>query len=216
MSYQLQQHAGRTVLIDPDTNEKPIAVDFLGGHSDHRRRYGGGKGQLIAKAVGVKRYGAPSVLDVTAGLGEDGFVLACLGCRVLMLERDPIIAALLSDGLQRFHDDPESGGIQLAFQAVDALIYLQALARDARPDVIYMDPMFPQSDKTAAVKKAMRALRSIVGDDSDASAVFELALKRAKKRVVVKRPRYAPTLTTAAPDSVYRGQSGRFDVYLLS
>ncbi|MGL9773657.1 MAG: class I SAM-dependent methyltransferase [Sodalis sp. (in: enterobacteria)] len=57
--------------------------------------------KAVAKAVGIKGQGLPDVVDATAGLGRDAFVLACLGCRVQMFERHPVMAALLKNGLRR-------------------------------------------------------------------------------------------------------------------
>jgi len=91
----------------------PVYVDFIEGALGHRIKYGGGKGQLIAKAVGLNKIKNPYVLDVTAGLGRDAFVLANLGCRVLMLERSPIVAALLEDGLQRAREVEEFAQLDL-------------------------------------------------------------------------------------------------------
>jgi 16S rRNA (guanine1516-N2)-methyltransferase len=80
----------------------PVRCDFAGGAAKHRRLFGGGKGQDIAKAVGLNHKGfKPKVLDLTAGLGRDSFVLASLGASLLMLERHPIVFALLEDGLAR-------------------------------------------------------------------------------------------------------------------
>ena len=70
----------------------PIRAEFAEGSVDHRRKFGGGKGQMIAKAVGVKAGVYPRVLDATAGLGKDAFVLATLGCHLQMLERSPVAA----------------------------------------------------------------------------------------------------------------------------
>ena len=89
---QLQQTTHRT---------KPIYVDFLSAATEYQRHKGGGKNQLIARAVGIKAGYRPTVIDATAGLGQDGFVLASLGCTVCYLERSQIIAALLQDGLER-------------------------------------------------------------------------------------------------------------------
>lgn len=215
--FELKMLEGRLVLTSKQMSQQaPVYVDFLAGKSHHRRQYGGGKGQLIARAVGVKRYGNPSVLDITAGLGADAFVVACLGCKVTMLERNPTVAALLRDGLERFFKDPVSEGVSLQLQESDALTYLRQLSPDNRPDVIYVDPMFPHSKKTAEVKKEMRMLRQLVGDDPDIASAFEYALQVALKRVVVKRPRLAPLISEREPDLVFKGQSGRFDVYLLS
>ena len=87
----------------------PIYVDFAGGVLAHRRRFGGGRGQSVARAVGLKGRVNPRVMDATAGLGRDAFILLCLGCRVHMVERSPIIAALLRDGLERASRNPEIG-----------------------------------------------------------------------------------------------------------
>lgn len=86
-----------------------IRVDFAGGTMAHRRRFGGGRGEAVAKAAGIKKSYLPSVVDATAGLGRDAFVLASLGCHVRMIERHPVVAALLDDGLQRAYRDSEIG-----------------------------------------------------------------------------------------------------------
>ena len=87
-----------------------IFVDFVGGAMAHRRKFGGGRGEAVAKAVGIKGDYLPDVVDATAGLGRDAFVLASVGCRVRMLERNPVVAALLDDGLARGYADAEIGG----------------------------------------------------------------------------------------------------------
>src|SRR5690606_16884554 len=85
----------------------PVRVDFVEGAAAHRRLYGGGSGQMIAKAVGVQAGIRPRILDATAGLGRDAFVLASLGCDMTLIERQPLVAALLEDGLQRALRDLE-------------------------------------------------------------------------------------------------------------
>ena len=84
-------------------------MDFVEGAVAHRRKFGGGRGQSIAKAVGLKSGAMPTVVDATAGLGRDAFVLASLGCKVTLIERSPVVAALLQDGLARAAQDPEIG-----------------------------------------------------------------------------------------------------------
>ncbi|MCB1827423.1 MAG: class I SAM-dependent methyltransferase [Coxiellaceae bacterium] len=196
----------------PHSRLSPINVDFLGGQLGHRRAYGGGKGQLIAKAVGLQKTKALTVVDVTAGLGKDAFVLATLGCRVTMIERSPIMCALLQDGLTRFYQDPRSDQIQLSLLCQNSIVYLQQL--DKKPDVIYIDPMYPERTKSSLVKKEMRMIKTIVGDDVDADALLFAALGKAQKRVVVKRPKGAPSLAGKKPSHVYAGKSIRYDVYI--
>ncbi len=199
---------------------KPIYVDFLSGAVAHRHQYGGGRGQLIARAVGLqnkkdvkRRY--PKVLDLTAGLGRDAFVLATLGCDVTMVERSAIIATLLQDGLLRAQNAQDwFSQLKLRLVVDDAHDYLQTLSDDNKPDVIYLDPMFPDSKKSALVKKEMRYLKEVVGDDLDAGALLPLAFAKAKYRVVVKRAKLAPTLTETEPSLTIKGKSSRYDVYI--
>ncbi len=199
----------------------PIRAEFTEGAVDHRRKFGGGKGQMIAKAVGIKAGVYPRVLDATAGLGKDSFVLATLGCHVTMMERSPIVHCLLNNGLERAREfavqDRELGAVMSRMQLVqqDSRAYLQTLAADQYPDVIYLDPMFPERNKTADVKKDMAAFHSLVGKDEDADALLPLALAHANYRVVVKRPRKAPLLNNQAPSYQLEGKSSRYDIYAI-
>ena len=191
-----------------------VRVDFVKGALAHRRLHGGGSGQMIAKAVGIQPGVRPRVLDVTAGLGRDAFVLAQLGCPLTLIERQPIIAALLADGLERARSDAEVGPIveRMRLLRGNAITLMQGWS-DEIPQVIYVDPMFPHRDKSALVKKEMRVFRPLVGDDDDAPALLAAALDLASHRVVVKRPRKAPPIEGPAPGYVLEGKSSRYDIY---
>ncbi|WP_027251481.1 class I SAM-dependent methyltransferase [Photobacterium halotolerans] len=197
-----------------------VFVDLAGGAAAHRRKFGGGRGQAIAKAVGLKSGVTPTVLDATAGLGRDAFVLASLGCRVQMVERHPVVAALLEDGLRRACADAEIGGwvrermSLLHATSQHALADLAAEPGYILPDVVYLDPMFPHKKKSALVKKEMRVFQSLVGADMDADQLLTPALTLANKRVVVKRPDYAPWLDGQSPSTVITTKKNRFDVYV--
>ncbi|WP_239953407.1 16S rRNA (guanine(1516)-N(2))-methyltransferase RsmJ [Pantoea sp. Z09] len=191
-----------------------IFVDFVSGAMAHRRRFGGGRGEAVAKAVGVKSGYLPDVVDATAGLGRDAFVLAAIGCRVRMLERHPVVAALLDDGLQRGYQDAEIGGWLRERLTLIHAPSAQALGDiSPAPDVVYLDPMYPHRQKSAMVKKEMRVFQSLVGADEDADALLEPARRLAKKRIVVKRPDYAPPLAGVATQSAVVTKSHRFDIY---
>ena len=191
-----------------------IFVDFVSGAMAHRRKFGGGRGEAVAKAVGIKGGYLPNVVDATAGLGRDAFVLAALGCRVRMLERHPVVAALLEDGLQRGYADSEIGGWLRERLTLLHVASQQALSDIApAPDVVYLDPMYPHRQKSAMVKKEMRVFQSLVGADEDADALLEPARRLAKKRIVVKRPDYAPPLAGVVTQSAVVTKSHRFDIY---
>ena len=192
----------------------PVRVDFVEGALAHRRQQGGGNGQMIAKAVGVQPGIRPIILDATAGLGRDAFVLAGLGCQLSLIERQPIIAALLADGLQRGRLDPEIEPIMQRMRLLQGnAIALMHAWQDEAPQVIYLDPMFPERTKTSLVKKEMRVFRPLVGDDDDAPELLAAALELASHRVVIKRPRKAPSIPGQLPGYVIEGKSSRFDIY---
>ncbi|MEZ8742370.1 class I SAM-dependent methyltransferase, partial [Photobacterium swingsii] len=197
-----------------------VYVDLAGGAASHRRKFGGGRGQAIAKAVGLKGGVMPKVLDGTAGLGRDAFVLASLGCKVQMVERHPVVAALLDDGLTRAKQDAEIGGwvserlSLLHASSQQALLDLADNADFEAPDVVYLDPMYPHKKKSALVKKEMRVFQSLVGADLDADGLLTPALALATKRVVVKRPDYAEFLDLVKPSTAIETKKNRFDVYV--
>ncbi|MDX1727815.1 MAG: class I SAM-dependent methyltransferase, partial [Pseudoalteromonas tetraodonis] len=143
------------------------------------------------------------------------FVLASLGCKVILHERHPVVAALLYDGLQRAYNDSEIGqwmqqNMSLIFGSSHTLL----AQCNSVPDVVYLDPMFPHREKSALVKKEMRVFQELVGGDTDADDLLEFAYPLASKRVVVKRPDYAPFLNDKTPSMQIKTKKNRFDVYV--
>lgn len=205
-------------------NKKPdlineLLIDFASASNNYRRLHGGGNGQPIAKAVGIKTYGLPlNIIDATAGLGQDAFVLASLGCNVTMLERSPEMAGLLTHALQNGALHTEIAAIISKMRLIvgDAYLILSELTAAQYPDVVYLDPMFPERNKTALVKKEMRILKNLVGDDLDADKLLSISRRIAKRRVVVKRPRTAPFLDNLQPHASQTGKANRFDIYMPS
>jgi 16S rRNA (guanine1516-N2)-methyltransferase len=194
----------------------PVYADFTGATLRYRLQHGGSRRQMLARALGLKPGFSPHILDATAGLGRDGFVLAALGCHVLMIERNPVIAALLRDGLQRAGHQRETAVImeRIRFVEDDSLFHLPAYCQQIKAQAIYLDPMYPVRIKSALVKKEMRLLRLAAGDDPDAPVLLEAALDQQVGRVVVKRPRLAPPLGGHVPTFTIRGKSSRYDIYL--
>jgi 16S rRNA (guanine1516-N2)-methyltransferase len=198
-----------------NSKEGPIFAEFIDGKMGYRRAQGLGRRQLIGRGVGLKKGESPTILDATPGLGRDGFVLACLGCSVRLVERSVVVAALLQDGLKRAMDDPATCNIiknNISLEVADAKDIMN-LAKKPE-DVVYLDPMYPHRTKSALVKKEMRSLRCVVGGDEDAESLLDCALKYAIKRVVVKRPHPSKPLADLKPDFSINGKKTRFDVYL--
>ena len=196
----------------------PVYVDFVGGVLGFRTRQGNRTKEPLARAIGLKGRTQPTILDATAGLGRDAFILATLGSRVTLVERSPLIAALLRDGLARAlaDDNTRAAAERMELHGGDAVTIMNHCAELERPDVIYLDPMYPHRSKSALVKKEMRVVRALVGEDVDAPQLLAAALRVARKRVVVKRPRPAPELPGIAPSHSLLGSTTRFDVYVCA
>ena len=196
----------------------PISAAFDDGKATHRRIYGGGKGQLIAKAVGLTKGVTPKVLDATAGLGRDAFVLASLGCSVRLFERDPVVSEMLFSALAHAQAsaDQELSEIaqRMSLHPASSIDWLAGQA-DKVADVIYLDPMYPEQGKSAAVKKEMRAFHDIVGQNEDDFLLLEAALAKAEYRVVVKRPRKGVAISGPKPSMQVMGKSSRYDIYTI-
>jgi len=191
-------------------------IDFTHGASGYRLQHNRTIHQPLAKACGVVSGFRPDIVDVTAGLGSDAFVLASLGCRVTLIERSPILGALLADGLARAAKDKKSADIvkkHLTLIIGDAVKQLQRI--DIQPYTVYMDPMYPHRKKSALNKLEMRIIRQLVGDDHDSPDLFQKAINVAANRVVVKRPKDAPAINESQPTHTIDMKNSRFDVYLV-
>ena len=201
--------------VDGGANQGPLFVDFLSGGNSFRRQHNCTIKQPLARAVGIKSGFRPTIVDGTAGMGRDGFVLACLGCSVTMVERSPVLGALLKDGLERAMEDALVGNIlkeKIRLICGDTRTVLAMLPE--KPYTVYLDPMYPKRTGSALNKKEMRIIRSLVGDDQDSSLLLTSALQSAANRVVVKRPKEAAPLAGSPPSHEIRMKNNRFDVYL--
>lgn len=216
---QLFYHDDMVELYDRRLNTT-ISIDFLKGTLAHRQQFGGGRGQAIAKAIGMKSGITPSVLDTTAGLAGDAFVLATLGCSMTLLERSPVIFTLIEDAVERASLNESFAPIlKQGFNIInrDANDYIKEELSEERlpPDVIYIDPMYPHKKKSALVKKDMQILQRLHGLDDNATELLNNALSFAKKRVVVKRPIQAETISEIKPNTSISSKKTRYDIYTI-
>lgn len=168
--------------------------------------------ELLVKAVRVRGVEEIRVFDATAGLGEDSMLLAAAGFSVTMCESDPVIAALLADGLRRAADDPVLSGVvgRMSLVEGDSIEILPSLAE--APDVVYLDPMFPARTKSAAVKKKFQLLHRLESPCADEAPLMDAALAARPRKIVVKRPIKAPVLAGVRPSHSISGKAVRYDV----
>lgn len=174
------------------------------------------------------------VLDAMGGLLKDAIMMAFLGCKVWTHEAHPLVSELVNDGLFRakknlclaeFIEDEQ----RFRFFATDSRLTLEHLLQNPeleRPDLVYLDPMFPPKRKSSIAKREIQWLQRIHAATtamypnfsiSAPELIFELALQVAQKRIIVKRPLIAPPLVAAPSPSFSRNfQSSRFDVYIMA
>ncbi len=217
-SFLAYKNQALTVCLKSANENLEMSIDFVNGRSKHRRQYGGGKSQPMAKACGLYKHPQWSILDATAGLGRDAFVLASLGASVELCEQHPALYGLLVDAAYRATNDPETSCIinRMTFMHVDACLHLNALSSELAPDVVYLDPMYPERKKSAKIKKEMQILQSLVSHSGKARGLLEVALKKARHRVVVKRPKSAKPLIDQKPNYAVSSVNTRYDVYVCS
>jgi 16S rRNA (guanine1516-N2)-methyltransferase len=212
--YLLLITPGYIGLQTPGSNTNAFYIDFLSAASRYRQKNLSVRNENLARALGLKNHKPDKIIDATAGLGRDSFIIASLGISVTMIERSPIINVLLHDAMARAASD-------LNIQPIIQRMHLQQgnatelLTTIERADVIYIDPMFPKRSKSALVKKDMQIFHDLIGHDPEDYQLLNVALTCAVKRVVVKRPKLAAPLANLTPNYSVKGNSSRFDIYLI-
>lgn len=168
--------------------------------------------ELLVRAARVRGAEAPTAVDCTAGLGEDALLLAAAGFSVTLVERDPAIAALLADAIERAGDDSRLAQVADRMRLVvgDAVDVLPQLG--FTPDVVFLDPMFPAKRKDAATNKKLQIFQLLEKPCDDEEALLSAALSAHPRKVVVKRPLKGPALAGAKPSSSLSGKVVRYDI----
>ena len=214
--YQFILDQGRLALISvQNRRQSPVLVDFF-DRAFQRRLAAGLQGQLLGKALGLKNLRTPTVLDATAGLGTDSYLMAHAGCLVTAIERSSAIFALLEDGLRRAVqavDVQESGSAAACRIEIRRGDFLLMDWPDNAYDVVYLDPMFPIDRRKASSGKEMTMLQNIATEDQSESELLSQSLRCARRRVVVKRNRRSRELAGMKPTLRFQGRRLRFDVY---
>ena len=193
-----------------------LKCSFIEGPILHRLKYGKGRGQNLAKAVGMKFNKNRNIIDATAGLGYDSFILASLGAKVTLIERSQKMHTLLQNGIDE--------GISFGGEIEKIVNRMELLFGDSKdilpkltPEVIMIDTMYKDRKKTALVKNNMRLVREIVGPDSDYIELLKVALNCAKNRVVLKQPRYAEPIKEIRKCShQILGKTIRYDIFMTN
>ena len=171
--------------------------------------------ELLVRAAHIKGAEHPlRAVDATAGLGEDSLLLAAAGYEVLLVERDPVIAALLADCLRRARADERLAAMagRMHLQPGEATLVLGQLPQ--APHLVYLDPMFPAKGKAALTKKKLQLFQRLEPPCAQEEELLAAALAAGPRRVVVKRPLKAPALAGRKPSHSVEGKTIRYDVFV--
>ena len=177
--------------------------------------------EMLVKACRIKKMeGVQTVLDATAGLGEDSFLLAAAGFEVILYEKDPVIAALLADALQRAAQEPDLQEIvsRMHFTEGDSIAAMQRIAAEnaPAPEVILLDPMFPERQKSALVRKKFQLLHTLEKPCENEDELLAAAISAHPRRIVIKRPAKGPYLAGRKPDYSLEGKAVRYDCIVFA
>ena len=210
--YRLARDQEGYYLRDNFNRQKPLRAAFDEASLLARLKRAGRKNELVARAVKVSS--GRRVLDCTAGLARDSLILAWLGCEVTLVERSGVMVCLLEDALARarHHEILGEATQRMSLVHADARVYLKGYS-DGDADVIYLDPMFPEKDGSAAVRGGMQYLHRFLGGDRDVTQLLNLALRSGCDRVVLKRPARSDWQPEVAPIHVYANRNSRYEVY---
>lgn len=230
--WRLERGADGLALVRPDGVR--LTADFASGRARGRATESALASQPLARALGIARLAAalgepPWLVDATAGLGVDGWQAAALGARVTMLEREPVVHALLADALRRAGVSDEERvrrvAARVTLERADAVAWLEARASvgtegmaAARPALVYLDPMYPAARRRGRSRKGIEFLHELAGPDRDNAALLDAALAAATHRVIVKRPTGAPPLTGGRGIAVQpiSAPNTRYDRYVVA
>ena len=151
------------------------------------------------------------VLDCPLGTGADAiiesFAVGATGS-VTALEANPIIAAVIGDGLAHATGDNyemHAAMRRISVHAADALDYLCAQA-DGSYDAVYFDPMFR---RPVHESEGMNALRVLADARALTAEVIAEARRVARRRVVMKERRESAEFARLGFDTLTGGKYSR-------
>jgi len=207
------------LCLNARTPPLKLVLDFNNQHFRFRKSHGGGKRQHIVRAMGLHKQPALRIIDATAGMGADSFVLACHSANMTLVEQHPILSLMLENAVTQALEIPELSEIASRMHVcsnTNSIELLSAPDINKKYDVIYLDPMYPERNKKQAkAKKNMQIIQYLLADfENQDELLFNTALASGVKRIVVKRPIAADSLLQMKPHSVIESTNTRYDIYI--
>lgn len=168
--------------------------------------------EMIVKAAKIKNHDyKPLVVDATAGMGEDSFLLAAAGFNVKMYERDVVVAALLKDTIRRAMEDEILSKIVCNMELIEEDSIVAMTKLDYTPDIVVLDPMFPERQKSGLVKKKFQLIHLLEKPCFDEEELLQAAVGTGAGKIIVKRPIKGPYLGNVKPSYSIEGKVIRYD-----
>ncbi len=194
-------------------------LELKGDFSDMVRRVKKNniQSEMLVKASKIKNSDHQLIaVDATAGMGEDSLLLAAAGFTVYLYEYDKVIAALLEDSLIRARKIPELSAMagRMILRKEDSTIALKNL--NFTPDVLLLDPMFPERNKSALIKKKFQLLQRLESPCSNEEDLLEAAMASGAHKIVIKRPLKGPKLAGAKVSYSIEGKAIRYDCIVIA
>ena len=190
---------------------------FQGDYEALLRRISGGRlsHEMLVKIAKTKTE-HPVAIDAAAGMGEDALLLAAAGYTVYLFEQDAVIAALLSDTIERAKRNPALKEVvdRMILTEGDSIELMSSIPE--KPDLIYLDPMFPARSKSGLVNKKLQLIQKLEQPCAQERELLEAALSLRPKKIVVKRPLNGETLAGRKPSYTIKGKAIRYDVIVPS
>lgn len=161
----------------------------------------------------------PWAFDCTAGMGEDSLILAAAGFRVTFCEYNPVVAEHLRECLKNALNDDENPQLKVIASRMelmegDSVEIMKRLFSEAdapRPDLILLDPMFPERKKSSLVKKKLQLIQQLEKPCADEETLLKTAMASGAGRIIVKRPVKGPYLAGVKPGYSISGKVIRYD-----
>ena len=129
-----------------------------------------------------------------------------------------MLYTLIRDGIERaLNSDVEHSAENFTnLVLANSKLHIEHADTKTAPDVIYIDPMYPERKKSALVKKDMQILHKLIGNSQDDVELLGTALGYATQRVVVKRPIQAEPVSGIKPDVNISSKKTRYDIYITN
>ena len=83
------------------------------------------------------------------------------------------------------------------------------------PDLVLLDPMFPERQKSALVKKKFQLIHRLESPCMEEETLLNAAIAAGPRKILIKRPLKGPWLAGRKPGYSISGKAVRYDCILL-